>query len=160
MRGLLPGVLEVMLAIDKSETKTIILENLDDKSPAIRAAVLELLGRHRELASVETVARGVLDADLEVQIAAIHALAELGDGRATPVLVGALSNANPRVRNAGKAALSRLWSKPETPVQFETADEWNDYWSEASARVGKPIELASLKPLYVQPEGTYAFTHE
>lgn len=155
-----PGVLEVMLAINKAETKPIIYENLEDKTPVNRAAALELLGKHRELASVEMVGRGILDADPEVQLAAIHALAEIGDARATPALIETLSNTNPRIRNAGNTALRRIWDTPQTPAKFETEDEWKKLWSEASARVSKPIELASLQPLYVLQEGEYVLTHE
>ncbi|NUM54384.1 MAG: HEAT repeat domain-containing protein [Candidatus Hydrogenedentes bacterium] len=157
----LPGVYEVMLALNKSETKAILYDSIDDKAAPVRAAVLELLGKHRELASVETVARGLVDGEAEVQIAAIHALAEMGEERATPALIPALSSANPRVKNAGKAALSRIWSKPDKPIQFETVDDWTKFWNESSATVGKPIELASLQPLYVMPEGThYVIVHE
>ena len=144
----LPGVLEVMLALNKTETKPIVYENLEDKTPSNRAAALELLGHHKELASIETVIRGLVDTDAEVQIAAVHALAELGNARATPALIETLSSANPRLRNASNAALIRIWNTPETPAQFETADEWKKHWSEASGGVAKPIELASLQPLY------------
>jgi hypothetical protein len=157
---LLPGVFEVMLAIKKNETKPIIYENLESRVPPIRAAVLELLGHHRELASVEMVARGLVDAEQDVQIAAIHALAELGDPNATPALIDTLASANPRVRNAGNTALSRIWSKADAPVMFETADEWKKFWAENGSRASKPIELASLQPLYVLPEGEYVIVHE
>lgn len=156
----LPGVLEVMLAINAPETKPIVYDSLFDKVPGIRAASLELLGKHKELASIDAVARGLVDADAGVQIAAAHALAELGAGRATPALIATLSSANPRVRNAGKAALGRIWSTPSAPVAFDTADEWGRFWDEVGARAGAPIELASLEPLFVQPEGTYVLVHE
>lgn len=65
----MPGVLEVMLALNKGETKAIVLDCLNDKTPPIRAAALELLGEHKELASLETVARGLVDSEDEVQIA-------------------------------------------------------------------------------------------
>lgn len=156
----LPGVFEVMLTLNKAETKTILYDNLDNMVPGIRAAVLELLGKHRELASLETVARGLVDEQDEVRIAACHALAELGDGRATPALISVLSSPNPRVKNAGNAALSRIWSKEDKPVQFETAAQWEALWKESNAQVGKPIELASLKPLFVLPEGSYVIVHE
>ncbi|MCC6796806.1 MAG: HEAT repeat domain-containing protein [Candidatus Hydrogenedentes bacterium] len=157
----LPGVLEVMLALNKGETKPIVLDCLNDKSPPVRAAALELLGTHKELASLETVARGLVDSEDEVQIASAHALAALADKRATPALIASLGNANPRVRNAALAALSRVWGTAESPVQFETADEWTKFWNESSAQAGKPIELAALEPLYIMPEGTnYVIVHE
>lgn len=157
----LPGVLEVMLALNKGETKPIVLDCLNDKSPPVRAAALELLGTHKELASLETVARGLVDSEDEVKIASAHALAALADKRATPALIASLGNANPRVRNAALAALSRMWGTVEAPVKFETADEWTKFWNESSAQAGKPIELAALEPLYVMPEGTnYVIVHE
>ncbi len=157
----MPGVLEVMLALNKGETKAIVLDCLNDKTPPIRAAALELLGEHKELASLETVARGLVDSEDEVQIASAHALAALADKRATPALIASLANANPRVRNAALAALSRVWSTADAPVKFETADEWTKFWTESSSTAGKPIELASLQPLYVMPEGTnYIIVHE
>jgi len=154
------GVLEVMLAINAAETKEIVYDSLFDKVPGIRAAALELLGKHKELTSIDSVARGLVDADADVQIAAAHALAELGAGRATPALVATLSNTNPRVRNAGKSALARIWSTPESPVQFETPEEWERFWGEVSARAGAPIALASLEPLFVLAEGDYVLVHE
>ena len=81
--------------------------------------------------------------------------------RATPALIASLANANPRVRNAALAALGRVWSTAEAQVKFETADEWTKFWTESSGEAGKPIELASLEPLYVMPEGTnYIIVHE
>ncbi len=157
----MPGVLEVMLALNKDETKPIVLDCLNDKSPPVRAAALELLGKHKELASLETVARGLVDSEDDVQIASAHALAALADKRATPALIASLANANPRVRNAALAALGRVWSTAEAQVKFETADEWTKFWTESSGEAGKPIELASLEPLYVMPEGTnYIIVHE
>lgn len=157
----LPGVLEVMLALNKGETKPIVLDCLNDKSPPVRAAALELLAKHKELASLETVARGLVDSEDDVQIASAHALAALADKRATPALIASLASANPRVRNAALAALGRVWSTAEAQVKFETADEWTKFWNDSSAQAGKPIELASLQPLYVMPEGTnYVIVHE
>jgi len=156
----LPGVLEVMLAINAAETKEIVYEGLVDKAPSIRAASLELLGKHKELASTDAVARGLVDTDADVQIAAAHALAELGAGRATPALIATLSSTNPRVRNASNSALARIWSTPESPVRFETSEEWERFWGEVGARAGAPIELASLEPLFAQAEGTYVLVHE
>lgn len=156
----LPGVLEAMLAMNKSETKGIILEYLEDKTPVNRAAAIALLGKHKDIAPLEMIARGAVDADLEVRITTIHALAEIADRRVTPVLIGTLADSNLRVRNAAKAALGRIWSRPESTVEFETVDEWNTFWAESKTQVGKPVELAALRPLYIQPEGVYVITHE
>ncbi|MDZ4860883.1 MAG: HEAT repeat domain-containing protein [Candidatus Hydrogenedentes bacterium] len=156
----LPGVLEVMLAIDSARTKPIVMETLTNQVATLRAAALELLGRHRELASAETIARGTADADIEVQIAAINALAQSGDRRATPVLLDMLMKTNPRLQNAGKAALSRIWSTKDAPVALETPDQWIAFWAQSSATVSRAIEVASLEPLYVQPPGTYVLAHE
>ncbi|HRK33098.1 MAG TPA: HEAT repeat domain-containing protein [Candidatus Hydrogenedentes bacterium] len=156
----MPGVLEVMLALNKSETKPIILDMLTNQVPGLRAAALQLLGQHKELASTETIARGVADADIDVQIAAINALAQSGDRRATPVLLSALAQNSPRLQNASKTALGRLWSQEDKAVSFDTLEAWNAFWAENSATVAKGIELASLEPLFILPPNTYVLVHE
>lgn len=156
----LPGVLEVMLALNRAESKPIIIETLGNPVPLLRAATLELAGRAKGVIGAETVARGLADVDLDVRIAAAKALADLQAKEATPALIALLSDTQARMRNAARASLSRLWSRSDAVVQYETPEEWTTFWETSRGAVGKPIELSSLDPLHVQAPETYVLVHE
>lgn len=157
---LLPGVLEVMVQIDKTATKPIVLDCTTDKVAGNRAAAIAIIGRVREYGSLETIARGLVDEDVEVRVTAAAALAEARDKRATPALLEGLADTNQRVVNACMAALSRLWSTDEAQVEYKTADEWAAFWKERASGVSAPIQTAALKPLFVTEPGTYVIAHE
>jgi sRNA-binding regulator protein Hfq len=157
---LLPGVLEVMTQIDKSATKPIVLECATDKVAGIRAAAITLMGKVQGYGSVEMIARGLVDEDVDVRVAAAAALADVRDKRATPALIAGMSDNNQRVVNVCKASLSRLWSTENAVVQYETAAEWAAFWQERAPGVSKPIQTAALQPLSVTEPGSYVIVHE
>ena len=156
----LPGVLEVMMAIDREKAKPIVRTCATDAVPGNRAAALQIMGSAHDVASLETMARGLVDVDDSVRVAAAAALAMAGSKRATPALLEGLGGIDKRVVNACTAALTKLWSTKDTAVQFDSAEGWKQFWAEHAGEVADPIAMAGLEPLFEPEPDTYVIVHE
>ncbi|MCC6695546.1 MAG: hypothetical protein IT365_07940 [Candidatus Hydrogenedentes bacterium] len=156
----LPGVLEVLMAIDRGKAIPIVRDCATNPVARNRAAALQIMGAARDVASVDTIARGLVDEDESVRVAAAGALAVANNRRATPALIENLGNLDKRVVNACNAALSKLWSEENAEVKFVTAEEWNTFWEGRSSTVSEPISTSKLEPLFVTEPGSYVIAHE
>lgn len=156
----LPGVLEVLMAIDRGKAIPIVRDCATNPVARNRAAALQIMGAARDVASVDTIARGLVDEDESVRVAAAGALAVANNRRATPALIENLGNLDKRVVNACNAALSKLWSEENAEVKFATAEEWNTFWEGRSSTVSEPISTSKLEPLFVTEPGSYVIAHE
>ncbi len=155
-----PGVLEVLMALNREKAIPIVRDCATDQVASNRAAALTIMGKAKDVASLETIARGMVDVDTSVRIAAATALAATGSKRATPLLIEGLDNLDKRVVNACNVALSALWSTDDALVQFDSADGWNRFWGDRSVAVTEPLRMAELEPLFVPVPGQYVFVHE
>lgn len=88
-----------------------------------------------------------MDPDDSVRAASCHALAFIGARSATPLLIANLDHANPRVQNASREALSRLWGAEERPVAFDTAGEWARFWQDNKSGVQGALMPGEVRPL-------------
>jgi len=146
-----PELMRVLVDIDPKQAKNVLGQRSQDLDPRNRARALELLGSYKKPEDLDTVARGMVDLDPRVQIAAAHGLAVSGQKGTTPVLLEGLKSNDMKVRNACREALKQLWSTANTAVDFETANEWRGYWNTKAARVENVIKASGLTPL-VTPE--------
>ncbi|MCC6489262.1 MAG: hypothetical protein IT364_17305 [Candidatus Hydrogenedentes bacterium] len=156
----LPGVLEVLMTIDRGKAIPIVRDCATNPVARNRAAALQIMGAARDVASVDTIARGLVDEDVSVRVAAAGALAIANNRRATPALIDNLANLDKRVVNACGAALTKLWSEENAEVKFATAGEWSTFWEGRSSTVPEPIATAKLEPLFVTEPGSYVIAHE
>ena len=155
-----PGVLEVLVALNREKGIPIVRSCATDQVASNRAAALKIMGEAKDIASLETIARGMVDVDESVRVAAATALAATGSKRTSPLLIGGLDSLDKRVVNACMVALSALWSTEDNRVQFDSADGWKQYWAERSATVPEPIRVAELEPLFVPDPDQYVLVHE
>lgn len=155
-----PGVLEVLMTLNREKAVPIVRSCATDPAAANRAAALKIMGEAKDVASLETIARGMVDVEESVRVAAATALAATGSKRATPVLLEGLGNLDQRVVNACLAALSSLWSTEDALVQFDSPDGWQEFWAEREAGIAESIHMAQLEPLFVPEPGQYVLVHE
>ncbi|MBI2423138.1 MAG: HEAT repeat domain-containing protein [Candidatus Hydrogenedentes bacterium] len=147
-----PLVIEAMFVIDALRAKPTIEAGTQHAFFEIRAMCIDLLGRMRDKASMGQIARGLVDAKMEVRLAAVYALANLGAKEATPAFVEQLAAPDQRVSGASRKALETLW-QPEiasSPVP-ESVTDWKGFLSPYEAQIGEAIQLAALEPL-ILPE--------
>jgi hypothetical protein len=155
-----PGVLDVLMTLNREEAIPIVRSCATDQVASNRAAALKIMGEAKDVASLETIARGMVDMEDSVRVAAATALAATGSKRATPALIEGLLSLDQRVVNACMVALSALWSTEDAAVQFDSPDGWQEFWAEREARIAEPIRMAQLEPLYVPEPGQYDSVHE
>ena len=156
--------LEAYLVLQPSAALPYVQKGLTTNFPPMRelavngyAKIAKSAGKF-DKAAITAFARALLDPDNEVRIAAAHALAESSDKTATPVLIDTLSAAEPRLRNAADAALSRIWgAAPPAEVQ-DRHTYWSDQWNKNAAAVSSPLTTASLTPL-VDPNAPMLIAH-
>jgi hypothetical protein len=103
-------------------------------------------------------ARGILDSDVDVQLAAGIALAECGQKPVTPVLISQLNAADLRVGNAMNQALARIWNVDSDSVPRDRAAFWQDHWRSNAAAVNNPLNPDALQPL-VDKDAPIVDTH-
>lgn len=145
----MPALLDTMVKIDPERAKETLVAKSFDPAPASRAKALELLGRTAATdEDVATVARGMVDNEPEVQLAAAAGIAESGDKRATPALIKGLESADSKVRNASAAALEKVWGTNAG----DNADAWRRYWSGQAAGVKGAVSADTLEPLISREE--------
>lgn len=97
--------------------------------------------------SVAYLARGLLDIEPDVQLAAGNALAEAGDKTATPILLARLDAADPRVQNAANRALATIWNVDPASIAGDAAAYWRQHWETNKSSVENPIDPEQLQPL-------------
>jgi len=155
-----PGVLDVLMTLNREKAIPIVRSCATDQVASNRAAALKIMGEAKDVASLETIARGMVDVEDSVRVAAATALAATGSRRTTPALIAGLESLDQRVVNACMAALSALWNAEGTLVQFDSPDGWREFWAEREAGIAEPVRLAQLEPLYVPEPGQYDLVHE
>lgn len=154
-------MMEAMILINPDRAGKALQVKAYEAVPSQRAKALELLGKTKSGEAVETVARGMVDAEASVRLAAAQALGEAGDKRATPVLIEGLTSNDAQLRNASRTALSRIWSSGEVRIDHESADAWRTYWSSQAGSVSGAVNVNQLEPLYVPgPPETDIIHHE
>jgi hypothetical protein len=155
-----PGVLDVLMTLNREKAIPIVRSCATDQVASNRAAALKIMGEARDIASLDTIARGMVDVEDSVRVAAATALAATGSKRATPALIEGLDSLDQRVVNACSVALSALWNTEDAAVQFDSSDGWREFWSKKEAGIAEPIRTAQLEPLYVPEPGQYDLVHE
>lgn len=146
-------LLEFMAEVSPDQAQPVLQEYIFFADEHVRAKCLDLLGVIRDKSSVELMMRGLLDHMSVVKISACKALAMVKAREATPLLVHYFDQADLRVQNNVRQALSALWSDGENTVTFESQQEWLNFWQEKNASVEKTVILELLEPLV--EEGVY-----
>jgi hypothetical protein len=146
-----PEIMKTLVDIDPVRAKDTVLPFTQNSDPANRAKAIEIIGSYKSDDDLETLSRGLVDVDNSVRIAAAHAVAALGSKRATPALLEGLKSTDPKVQNATREALKRLWSTANTNVDLNTVEAWNAFWKSKSREVKDPISPSELAPL-ISPE--------
>lgn len=143
----IPGVLEVLCTFNAPRAIPLLRDHCLHVDENTRIMAITLLSREQDYNSVELIARGLLDHEPDVRIAASNAIAALGARETTPILLDNLKSADARVRYVSRHALARIWSEPDTAVDFEGHEEWAAYWNKEAAHVSNPITASGLTPL-------------
>ncbi|HOZ48624.1 MAG TPA: hypothetical protein PLO37_19980 [Candidatus Hydrogenedentes bacterium] len=143
----IPGVLDVMAAIQPENTIPILREQVLNVDAGARAKSLELIARLGDVEGIPLAARGLLDHEPLVQIAAAAALGQLRAKEATPVFIEAMKGFDVRVNNACREALSGMWSTPEQRVDHFNAGDWQAFWETRANSVASPLQPFLLEPL-------------
>ena len=150
-------LLDVVAKLDPLRAKPILIDATISPLDKNRAKALDLLGDALgdagtdDLELIRLFAQGTLDQSLEVRLAAIEALQDTKDRRATPVLVRCLENADRRVQSASRKALRALWPPDETFNKFETAAQWRALLEITSDDIRATLDPATLTPLVEPP---------
>jgi len=151
----LPATLDVMVKLNPKETEPILVDRATDPFPKNRIKALELLGKMDAANHVDTLSRGMLDPDAQVQAAAAKALGTSGNKGCTPALLEGLKSSDMRVRNASKDALTQLWGS----THGDSADAWKQLWRKEQNRVPNAVKVASLTPLISKQETAHGQQH-
>ena len=147
--------LEALSVLEPSTTVPYLEKGLVNAYPAMRALCLRLYTNvlykqsgKLDRSTLVYLARGFLDFDSDVQLAAGTALAKFGEKTVTPVLISKLEDPETQVRNIANDALSHIWevNNVSTPPE-ERPLFWRNYWSSNSATVKDPLDPAKLQPL-------------
>ena len=146
-----PEIMKTLVEMDPAKAKDTVLSFTQNSSPVNRSKALELAASYKNDADLDTIARGLVDVDNTVRIAAAHAVAIAGGKRATPALIEELKSVDPRVRNASRETLKYLWSAGGVNVDLSTPEEWDAFWNGKAHEIKDPISVSTLTPL-VSPE--------
>lgn len=141
------ALIEVLFKLDAGRSVERLRASLESDHPMVRAKAIEVLGQAGDSKSGDNIARGLVDPDNSVRIAAAYALATLKLRAATPALIETLKHPDLRVSGAAKEALSQMWSDVVGDKRPSNVDEWNAVWSANQKGVGKPVILTDLSPL-------------
>jgi HEAT repeat protein len=147
---LAPPLIEVLAIIDAARAKPLITGALTHSFYGIRVHAIELLARMGDTTAVPQIARGLVDHNHEVRIAAAVALGTLGARNATLPLIENLKHADLRVSNSAREALKMVWGLDATQSP-ETVQDWESLWEQSGSGVANKIALADLQPL-IAPE--------
>lgn len=147
-----PEMLQTLHEIDPERAKPLVEQWVENVDPRNRARAIELMGKYKGDASVDTVVRGLVDVDPQVQVAAARALSNPGAKRATPVLIEGLKSANPRVQNAARDALSAIWGD----TKAKSVEDWNKVWTAQGGKVKGALVHTALTPLVTAEQAASA----
>lgn len=151
----LPQVLEILVTVDPARGRDVVREHLAQQHPLSRASAIELLARAAGPEEVDTVARGLVDPEPEVQVATAQVVADHGLTAATPALIEGLESPYARVRVAADQALRRLWDAPDG----KSPDGWRAHWqTEGNAAAG--VDVARLEPLLEKDDPLISTMHQ
>jgi hypothetical protein len=149
---LAPELMKVLVEIDPQRAKNVVGGYVQDLAPGNRARALQLIASYKKDEDLDTIARGLVDPDGSVRVAAAHAVADAGGKRATPALIEALKSPDLKVQNAARAALKGVWSSENTPVDFKTPEEWKTFWAGKAGNIKNPLETKDLTPLVTEED--------
>ncbi len=157
----IPPVLEVMVAIDAVKALDTLRASAAHPHAPARAKAISLLARLRDSESAELAARGLIDEEARVIAASALALGQLGEVRATPILIGLLERPSPMVRRTAQRGLEELWLEApfdaEEDAIPEDAATWQTIWLANQAGVPQPYDASKMMPLV--PPGVILFEH-
>jgi hypothetical protein len=146
-----PEIMQTLVEIDTVKAKDTVLPFTQNCDPANRAKAIEIVSSYKNAEDAETLARGLVDVDDTVKIAAAHAVAAIGSKRATPALIEALRSTDTRVQNASRDALNQLWGNGSADAALSTPEQWDSFWRGKAKEVKDPLVPSALEPL-VSPE--------
>jgi len=147
--------LDALTVLEPTSTLPYLEKGLVNPFPGMRALCLRLYTNviqkqsdKIDRSALVYLARGMLDFDSDVQVAAGIALSKFGQKPVTPVLVAKLDDPDTRVRNIANEALVHIWevNNVATPPE-ERTEFWKNYWRSNSAGVKDPLDPAKLEPL-------------
>lgn len=142
-----PDIMRLMVTVDPERSKQTLQVRVHDLAPRNRAEALRLTGQVMKEEGLETLAKGVKDHAPEVCIAAAAALADIGDKRASKVLLAGLDNQDRQVQNACGQALARIWANEAGTDAPDSPAEWKAFVQQRAVSVPDPLEPAALQPL-------------
>lgn len=142
-----PGVLEILGEINPDRAAQIARAHITDLDPRSRAMALTVLGANAAPDLIKLLARGMVDPELEVRIAAARALGKAGAKEATPLLIESIGTQNPYLTNVANDALRVIWSTEFEHIEFESQTEWQDFWKEHQLEVESPLMRVAMTPL-------------
>jgi len=142
-----PSALEAFCTLAPKGTAQIALaEAATHLAVDVRAKALRLMGATGQPEAADYLARGLVDPDTEVRLAAAAALGVLGSKRATPALIASLVNNPQVVQGVVHQSLTQIWSDSTVPEKSDPA-AWEQFWSGNKSGIGSPLSLESLEPL-------------
>lgn len=147
-----PNLLPLLVELNARRTQPLVLEEAFHPHAGTRAAAVNLLGRMGRPEDVPLAARGLVDHDLEVRVAAAYALANLNATQASPALMELLGDPELRAQNAARTALQALWKDELGERRPYTASEWDAVWQDVGGRLAGTFALAQLQPLIAEHE--------
>lgn len=143
----IPSVLEIMVQLQPSRMKPILHEQCSNTDIDTRAKAIELIGRLQDQGAALLCARGLVDHEAAVRVAACHALGELRCREATAALLENLKAPDAGIQNAGRDALLRIWSGQPGVADFQSDEEWVALWQRQASSAPMAFKAHALKPL-------------
>lgn len=149
------AVLAALVALsDPKAPDAVLLRAVEDSSPARRAAVAHVLGRHPLKTGRDAVVKLLADRDVGVRYRAAEALLVAREKAAVPALIGLLRDAPQGTRWQVEDLLARLpgciKGEPAIPTgpgedKPETIRKWHDDWSAWWSKHEPAADLAKLE---------------
>ena len=147
----IPSALALMAELNPGGALPDIRSQCASIHPPCRAGAIRLLGQLQDKESLALIARGLVDQDHGVRLAACYGLRSLGDKRVTPALIEMVAQADPVLQNTAQETLAALWPAASPDKIVEGVDAWRGFWAQQATSVQAPITLDALEPLV--PEG-------
>ncbi len=149
-----PGVLEIMGEIAPDRAAQVAASHVTDADATSRAMALTVLAKTAGLEKLDIIARGAVDPESEVRIAASRALGQMKAREATPLLIENVDAPDPHLVNVARAALRHTWSTDTRPIDFETKADWQSFWDQKKSTVESPLTQVAMLPL-VEPGAVF-----
>jgi len=147
-----PWVLETIVLLDPKRGRAFARDYAFHEFAGTRAMSIELIGRLRDEERAGIVARGLVDHDPDVRIAAAYALAAVGARDATPALIELLRDADLKVANASRSALKSLWQEETAGRSLLTEEEWLAFYDGLASKPESTFSLGGLESLIPESE--------